>query len=161
MKYLSTYKIYENEKANKTKAFFEDKINFDLINTIKDMSLEYLDNGDKLSYSVSIEYSTIITGQFSTRDPKVNWDNMSDIEIEIIKKRFKLIPKDYMHWTNFYDDFYHKAVESWNEIGKLFYGIMLHHQEENEVSVRNKEGCQQIFSRIKLMFPDEKVYILQ
>jgi hypothetical protein len=159
-------KTYTN--VNKTQEFFSKKINWELINALKDISLDYLDEGDKLSYSVNVEVDPseqtnsgiILMGQFQTRDDKVDWDNMGPYETEIVKRQLAVIPKDFEHWINLFDEHYNKAVKQWEKSNKFSYGIMLQYQADyGGRSSRNKKGQLEILKRMKSMFPDETIYI--
>jgi len=173
MRYLKTYKLFEsNDNTNKTQMFFMDKINFDLIDTLKDISMDYLDEGGKLSYIIYLtdirggatfremagkDY-IILMGTYHTKDDKINWDDMGPVETEILKRQLEKMPKDYIHWTNLKDEHYNKVVAQWEKCKSLSYGIALHHQGEyGSMGKRDIKGQMDIVSRIKSMFPNENI----
>jgi hypothetical protein len=66
MKYLKSYNLFENAHD-----LFRNEINYDLIQDLKDVALDYIDDGYKLIYYVSIydrksnKYVHLFTGEFS------------------------------------------------------------------------------------------------
>lgn len=52
MKYLKKYKLFERFEESDTQNVFEPYVNWDMIETLKDMSLEYLDDGMTLKLEI-------------------------------------------------------------------------------------------------------------
>lgn len=52
MKYLKKYKLFERFEESDTQNVFEPYVNWDMIETLKDMSLEYLDEGMTLTLEI-------------------------------------------------------------------------------------------------------------
>lgn len=107
---------------NKIEIFIKDKINFDIINKLKELSLPFLNKGYELSYCVKVNNKyDVCLGSYKVIDviiPK----NIGEYEKSIILKRNELIPKDWIHYTNYYDEFYNEIVKNFkNHIEYSFF----------------------------------------
>jgi hypothetical protein len=163
MKHLKSYKLFESN--NQTENFFRDKINWDLINNLKDLSLEYLDDGGKLLFSAEIgkEDLDLMLGTFFTKeeplDPSVG---MSEFETRMAKRMRDQFPKDSITFVDLFPEFLEKAVKSWEKTKKIKYGFCLYepgyfnqHREKDMIATK------EVLRRITGMYPDEKIYIVR
>lgn len=166
MKYLKTYKIFESN--NPTEDFFRDKINWDLIETLKDLSQDCLDEGGKLLYSVEIEKTDhgthrLLIGTFFTReedfDPSVE---MGPYETELAKKMRDVIPKDNITFVNLFPQFLEKAIKSWESTKCLTYGFCLYeHGYFNQHREKDMDATKETLKRLESMYPNEKIVIVR
>ena len=114
MKHLKTYKIFES-KENLTKDYFVDKVNHELIQNLKDISLDLLDEIDDLQlvYNVTTKgfpgpNHKVIYGFYRTSDEKIP-NHLSDFEREFVENR--KLPKEWEHWMSYYDEHREMAMK--------------------------------------------------
>ena len=164
MKCLKSYKIFENEKPNPTKDFFKDKINNSLIQDLKDLSLELLDEHDDLQLTYSIltndkGFSPILMGFYRIKDEKLP-DHLSDIEREFVQSR--QLPKEWEHWTNFYDEYRQEAIENYEKNGLIYrIGFYSGQPREESFNVLKEEYFKHIIDRLREMYPQERIEITE
>lgn len=167
MKYLSTYKLFES--VNQTEEFFKDKINWELIDTLKDISQDCLDEGGKLMFSVDVDNITderrqhrLLMGIFFTReedfDPSIE---SGPYETELAKKMRVMLPKDNLTFVNLYPQFLDKAIESWESTKSLTYGFNLYEPGYfNQHREIDRKSSLEVLDRIKNMYPNEKIVFI-
>lgn len=125
--------------------FFKDRINFDLMQTAEEISLDYLDDGYTLISQVLIEsdekdedsddfidylvYSGILSLRFSDRNVK-KYTRFFSKKMKVVKSKSDLIYRFWLHPD------YSRFTGTANELDEF-----------------NKE----IFDRLKGMFPDENI----
>jgi len=158
MKYLNSYKIFESD--NPTKDFFEDKINWDLISDLKDISLEYLDNGQEITYSAEVNTESnqypLFLSSYRLKDNEPDYD-VSEFEREI-ERRYRA-PKEFTHWANFHKEHSMKAIQAYEKSNKINYKFMIGMPDPSSVVKRDKNAQTEILERIQGMYPNEKIYI--
>ena len=157
MKYLKKYKIFESSEH------FESMVNMNLIQDIKDLSLDYLDDGYIISYVVKSIHNyppfswthpefvnyTLLTGRLSTSD---------ELNSSLSK---------WEHWTNYKPEYIDEVKESINKYGlTYFFRIYKIGPSGREWSLNpsnsgdhviNKDTQVDILSRIRGMYPNEKI----
>lgn len=165
MKYLKTYnQINESDEfesnRDEIKSFFENKINWDLINDLKDLSLEFIDEGCRLYYSAIVDGYYIITGSFFSKFDKIPSD-ISQLEMDVIMRFQNLEKKDSYLWSDFKDEYLERTIQSWNDKHEIKYLISLTHRKMRyeDYTTNNIEGEDEILERIRYMYPNEKIEI--
>lgn len=165
MKHLKSYKLFES--TNQTENFFRDKINWELIETIKDLSLEYLDDGSKLVFIAEIskidpkDNHRLMIGTFFTKDepfdPSVE---MGEFETRMAKRMRDQLPKDSITFVDLYPNFLKLAIRSWERTNKIKYHFCIYEpgyfNQHREVDT---EATKEILGRITGMYPDETISI--
>lgn len=149
MKYLKTYiKLFESSDA---KELFGDDINNQLIQDIKDMSLEYIDEGYILSYSVFVYdrqsngYLKILSGEFSHSDD----DNYEDYNVVDYSDHNKMY---HIKTTNF--------LKNLKTSFRYDIGINNFYKFNDHESLKViGEYVKTIINRITEMYPDENIQI--
>ena len=150
MKYLKKYKIFESSEH------FESMVNMNLIQDIKDLSLDYLDDGYIISYVVKsihnyptfswthpefVDY-TLLTGRLSTSD---------ELNSSLSK---------WEHWTNYKPEYIDKVKESINKYGLTYFFRLKEKKEGSLLRLLTMKDAQvDILSRIRGMYPNEKIEI--
>jgi hypothetical protein len=133
MKYIINYKKF-NE--NKSESYLENSsINWDIIQTAKDIALEYIDDGLELEFSVDYYQpgtSTpgpflVIGGVFSQKEDSIEWNKSHFDEDEILDK------------DNIVYSFYYDKLDNY----KIDYNSF-------------KDLTIQLNNRLVEMYPDEK-----
>jgi len=160
MKHLKSYRIFES-KENLTKDYFIDKVNHELIQNLKDISLDLLDDIDDLQlvYNVNTKYHKVIYGFYRTSEEKVP-DNLSDFEREFVESR--KLPKEWEHWMSYYDEHRERAIKEYEDSG-LSYSFAFHKGETRTESfkVLNETEHDEILIRIRSMYPNESIDIIK
>lgn len=139
MKYLKKYKIFESSEH------FESMVNMNLIQDIKDLSLDYLDDGYIISYVVKsihpefVDY-TLLTGRLSTSD---------ELNSSLSK---------WEHWTNYKPEYIDEVKESINKYGLTYFFRLKEKKEGSLLRLLTMKDAQlDILSRIRGMYPNEKI----
>ena len=134
MKHLKTYKIFES-KENLTKDYFVDKVNHELIQNLKDISLDLLDdiNDLELVYTVNTSYHKVLYGFYRTSDENLpdarDYTNaISELERELLVNR--QVPKEYEHWMSYYDEHTENAIKEYkSDLYRKFKPVSLLYRE--------------------------------
>lgn len=166
MKYLKGYKLFES--VNNTEEFFRDKINWDLIDTLKDLSQDCLDEGGKLLFSIEVsksnsqDYHRLVYGTFFTReedfDPSIE---VGPYEAELAKRMRDAMPKEDITFVNLYPQFLEKAIKSWESTKTLVYGFNLYEPGYfNQHREIDDKSSLEVLKRIKRMYPKEKIIMI-
>ena len=166
---LLKFRIIKESKNNPTQDYFNDKINWDLINTLKDLSQDCLDEGGKLLYSAEVanyergQPHRLLMGSFFTReedfDPSIE---VGDFERELSIKYRDMIPKDNITFVNLYDEYLQKAIKSWEKHKEIIYGFCLYESGYyNQHRERDDESSKEVLKRIKSMFPNENIHLVR
>lgn len=87
MEFIKSWSLFESESI-----FIKDKTNMDIIQEIKDLALEYIDNGLTLYYYVYLKYNAItsnlqsgnniLTGYLNHDVDRINWVKLTRFEYE-------------------------------------------------------------------------------
>ena len=142
MKYLKKYKIFESSEH------FESMVNMNLIQDIKDLSLDYLDDGYIISYVVKsihpefVDYA-LLAGRLSTSD---------ELNSSLSK---------WEHWTNYKPEYIDEVKESINKYGLTYFFRLKEKKEGSLLRLLTMKDAQvDILSRIRGMYPHEKIEII-
>jgi len=166
MKHLKTYKIFES-KENLTKDYFVDKVNHELIQNLKDISLDLLDdiNDLELVYTVNTSYHKVLYGFYRTSDENLpdarDYTNaISELERELLVNR--QVPKEYEHWMSYYDEHTENAIKEYKSDG-LSYSFAFHKGKIRTESfeVLSEIEHDDILIRIRSMYPNESINIIK
>ena len=155
MRYLKKYKIFESSEPE---DYFKKIVNLKLIEDLKDLCLEFLDNGYKLTYQVRIGNSGYIVmfGHLQLKNNKIP-DGITTAEEEYLELRNSEINK-FEKWTNFYPEHFEKAKEllKINSIVYLFriYGVEDGNNMDHNI---NKEAQSEVLERLRGMYPNENI----
>jgi hypothetical protein len=156
MKYLKKYKIFESSEH------FESMVNMNLIQDIKDLSLDYLDDGYTISYVVKSIHNY----------PPFSWTHPEFVNYTLLTGRLKLsynssLVSSFEHWTNYKPEYIDEVKESINKYGlTYFFRIYKIGPSGREWSLNpsnsgdhviNKDTQVDILSRIRGMYPNEKI----
>jgi len=149
------------EITESKKAFISSKINLELIDKLKELSIQYLNNGNKLSYIVNLGHHDLVMGSFQTQTEIVP-NRLKGIELEIFLERLNLIPKDWIHFINFYDAYFEKIKSDFINGKKIKYGIRLYKTicSDQRGKPINKIGQKKLVSQLSELFPNEEIYII-
>ena len=141
--------------------FINSKINLELINKIKEISIPYLDNCNSLSYTIELEDYNLAIGSFQTQTEIVP-DRLKGLEREIFIKQLDKMPKDWIYIIDFYDEYFEKVKSDFKNNKKLKYGFRLYKTvcSDQRGKPINKIGQKNLLSKIKKLFPNEEIYII-
>jgi len=160
MKYLIKYKLFES-KENLTKDYFIDKVNEELIQNLKDISLDLLDEIDDLQlvYTVNTKHHKVLYGFYRTSEEKIP-DHLSEFEREFVEGRKP--PKEWAHWMSYYDEHRERSINEY-ETGGLSYNFAFHKGETRTESfeVLSETEHDEILIRIRSMYPDESINLIK
>lgn len=77
MKYLKSYKIFESFEESDVQEVFEPYINWELVRDVKEMSLEYIDDGMILNLEISYgKYESVLKPPFYIYHMQYNHDGI-------------------------------------------------------------------------------------
>jgi hypothetical protein len=169
MKHLKTYKIFES-KENLTKDYFVDKVNHELIQNLKDISLDLLDdiNNLELVYTVNTSYHKVLYGFYRTSDENFP-DNLSELELErelllnrLYAENNLAQTKEHEHWMSYYDEHTENAIKEYKSDG-LSYSFAFH---KGKIRTESFEVLSEIehddtLIRIRSMYPNESINIIK
>ena len=140
MKNIKSYKLFEN--IDELEDLFKSSINYELIDDLKDLSLEYLDSGKILEYHIIIynRYSniwiTILGGIFSHSECFISFKELSDYVTNQLRK---LKVESYLH--------------NWDIPIKYLFNI----KDVNGLLTEEDYINDDILYRIKHIYPDTKI----
>lgn len=100
MKWIKTYKLFENN--NYDIRYPKDYVNLDFVNYVKELSLEYLDEGCELEITANISVETYRDGkpwymsnwpiyrcEFSQHRPEINKEEYTEFDINHLRGIYK------------------------------------------------------------------------
>lgn len=156
MRYIKSYKIFESSD------YFKTIVDMDIIQDLKDISLEYLDDGYIISYAVKsihpelVDY-TLLMGQYQLVNDKIPSD-ISDIQRNYLIRQQEVLSK-WEHWTNYKPEYIEEAKKNINKYGLtyLFRIYSIGPSGDSRDHVINKEAQLDILYRIRGMYPNEKI----
>jgi len=140
MKYIKLYEAYKLGDEKRTEELFSSLIDWDMIENIKDMSLEYLDEGKILCIGIAYDEDK------KKRDPWLQYYYRSPVNNDHIAY-ITFTHRNYnIKWIKFY-------LEDKVTSDYISYNFYLY-KEPNGPYIRNTN---ELVKRIKLAYPDKNI----